>query len=501
MPPPAVPQQGRTSLVNLHPAGQGGGVANASRSEEATTRLSALDAAFLHFETDGTPAHVGTVAFFEGAPFRDAEGRFRLAEVRSRIKSRLHLVPRLRQVVRPTPLGVAHPVLADDRYFDIVHHVKLVEVGAPADEAAVLELAATLHMERLDRDRPLWELVFVDGMADGRVALVEKIHHAIVDGVSGVEVSTVLLDLERETDDHDAPAWYPHAWESPVERLAKGAVQRVGLALGWTRDTVVGLRHPSTPGDLKALSGSLSLAPQSSLNREVGHQRRLEAVRRDLELVRSRAHEFGGTVNDLVLSAVTSGLRDLLLHRDDAIDESTPPLRALIPVSLHEEHGDIGNRVAALVADLPIGIADPVERLQHVAQEMESQKSSGMSAASGRLVRGIDLVPANVAALLSRVVHRQPLVNIVITNVPGPDLPLYAVGAKMLDAIPIVPLAGNLTIAVGVLSYNGRLVLGLHADPEACDDLDVFVAGVESGFDALGCYESSAGTKATGQGA
>ncbi len=463
--------------------------ANASRPREveATTRLSALDAAFLHYETDGTPAHVGSVAFFEGDPFRDDDGRFRLAAVRSRIESRLHLVPRLRQVVLPTPLGIAHPVLADDRYFDIVHHVKLVEVGAPGDESSVLELAASLHMERLDRDRPLWEMIFVDGMADGRVALVEKIHHAIVDGVSGVEVATVLLDLERDTEDHDAPAWYPHAWDGPAERLVKGLANRIALPFRWAAGAVSDLSSGSGALDLKTITRTFATAPKSSLNREVGHRRRLEPVRRDLEVVRARAHEHGATINDMVLAAVTQGLRAVLLARGETVEPSVEPLRALVPVSLHEAEGDLGNRVASLVVDLPIGISDPVERIETVAATMKEAKASGTAAASDQLLKGADLIPPNLAAVISRAVHRQPLINLVITNVPGPDVPLYAIGAKMLDAIPIVPLAGNLTISIGVLSYEGRLVLGLYGDPDAFDDFDVLVAAVEQGFDDLGC--------------
>jgi len=453
-------------------------------NDEDTTRLTALDAAFLHFETDGTPAHVGSVTFFEGAPFRDDEGRFRLGEVRTRIRSRLHLVPRLRQVVLPTPLGVAHPVLADDRYFDIVHHVKLVEVGAPADETAVFALAAELHMERLDRSRPLWELWFVDGMADGRVAMVEKIHHAIVDGVSGVEIATVLLDLERDAPADDAPAWYPHAWDGAAERLAKGIAQRVALPVRRMGDAAETLKHPA---DLAALARSLTRAPHTSLNREVGHQRRLVPVRRDLESVRAQAHRHDATVNDLVVSAVTGGLRGLLLHRGETVEPSTPPLRALIPVSLHEADGELGNLVASLVVDLPIGIADPHDRLRSIAAQMAAEKSSGAADVTGRILRTADLLPANLAALVSRAVHQQPFVNVVITNVPGPSEPLYAMGAELLDAIPIVPLAGNLTIAVGVLSYRGALVLGLYGDPEACGDFDVLVDGVEKGFVDLGC--------------
>ncbi len=459
------------------------------------TRLTALDNAFLAFESDRTPTHVGTVAFFEGDPFHDEHGDFRLDEIRARVESRLHLVPRLRQIPAETPLGVAHPLLVDDPDFDIAHHVKLLQVGAPADEAAVFELAATLHMERLDRDRPLWELWFVDGLADGRVALVEKIHHSIVDGVSGVEVATVLLDVEREPAEPEAPPWTPDDDHSGFDLMAEGVADRIRRPFDLLTDALSSLRHPVQTAreavhDADALRSFLEAplrAPKSTLNVDVGHQRRLVAIRRDLSEVKEHAHHHGGTVNDLVLAAVTAGLRDLLDARGELPDDDPAfALRALVPVSLHTAEGELGNVVAGLIVDLPVGMADPVARIRSISADLRHHKETGEAAASARLLRGADLLPPTVANSIGRAVHHQPFINVIVTNVPGTTFPLYAMGAEMLDAVPIVPLGGNLTVSIGVLSYNGRIDLGLLADPVAMPDLDTLVAGVEAGFEDLG---------------
>ncbi len=463
-----------------------------------TTRLTALDNAFLAFESDRTPTHVGTVAFFEGGPFHDDNGAFRLEEIRTRIESRLHLVPRLRQVPAPTPLGIAHPVLVDDADFDIAHHVKLLAVGAPADEDAVFDLASTLHMETLDRSRPLWELWFVDGMADGRVALIEKIHHSIVDGVSGVEVATVMLDLAREPHDEPAPRWAPEPGRSSVELAAEGVVDRVRRPFDLLTDVLGGLRHPVDTarttlhdvGALRTLLGPPRRATRSSLNVDVGHKRRLVAVRRDLAEVKEHAHAHGATVNDLVLTTVSLGLRRLLEARGELADDPGFALRALVPVSLHTARGELGNVVAGLVVDLPVGLEVPVATIRSISADMRRHKESGTAAASVRLLRGADLLPPALADSIGKAVHHQPFVNLVVTNVPGTSFPLYAMGAQMLDAVPVVPLGGNLAVSIGVLSYNGRLDLGLYADPEAVPDLDVLVAGIETAFDELAAAPS-----------
>ncbi len=462
-------------------------------SAQQDTHLTALDAAFLAFEDDRTPAHVGSVCFFEGDPFHDADGRFRIAELRARIEARLHLVPRLRQVPLPGPLALTRPTLVDDPAFDIAHHVKVLEAGAPGDEASVLGLAATLHMELLDRSRPLWELWFVDGLADGRVALIEKIHHAIVDGVSGVEVATVLLDLRPDVESADPSPWSPAPLPRPADRLAaeiarslRPPVDAVGAAIGR-------LLHPVSSAtdlarDLRDLRDGLSQprsAPESPLNQQVGHRRELTVVRRSLEAARASAHAHDATVNDLVVSAVAGGLRRWLEARGDLPEDDDFALRALIPVSMHAGDGEIGNQVGSLFVPIPVGIDDPVARLRSIASDLAERKASGAARSSAMLLHAVDLLPAAITRTVSLAVHRQGLVNLVITNIPGPPFALYAMGAEMLDALPVVPLGGNLGLSVGVLSYNGSLNVGLFADPDIVPDLAALGAGIDAEFDRV----------------
>ncbi len=455
------------------------------------TRLHALDDAFLAAETARTPTHVGSVCTFEAGPLRDA-GRIRLRDLQDSVASRLHLVPRLRQVVASPPFGVAPPLLVDDADFDITHHVRLAAVAAPGDQAALQDLAATLHTERLDRSRPLWELWFVDGLADGRVGLVEKIHHAIADGVSGVEVASVLLDLEPSPPTTPAPGWEPLDAPAPAAQLLAGLGDRVVGPLGRVAGALSQVRRPgaalaSVGRGVRGLGALLDpplRAPATSLNAPVGPHRQLLAVRRDLAEVRRAAHRRGATVNDLVLTAVGGGLRTLLDHRGELPVDADLALHVLVPVSLHRG-GDLGNVVGGIVVRLPVGDADVEHRLSAVQGAMAAHKASGEGRLTADLLGAADLFPTSLAHVVSRSVHRQPLVNVIVTNVPGPDAPLYALGARMLDAVPIVPLGGNLTVSIGVLSYDGRLVVGLFADPEACPDLRTLADGVEEGFDAL----------------
>jgi WS/DGAT/MGAT family acyltransferase len=277
--------------------------------------------------------------------------------------------------------------------------------------------------------------------------------------------------------------------------MAEGVADRIRRPFDLLTDALGSLRHPieaarGAAHDAEALRSLLEpplLAPTSSLNVDVGHQRRLVAIRRDLARVREDAHHHGGTVNDLVLAAVTAGLRDLLHGRGELPDgDPAFALRALVPVSLHTAEGELGNVVAGLIVDLPVGMGDPVARIRSISRDLRHHKETGEAVASARLLRGADLLPPPLASSIGRAVHHQPFVNVIVTNVPGTTFPLYAMGAEMLDAVPVVPLGGNLAVSIGVLSYNGNIDLGLFADPEAMPDLDVLVGGIEAGFDELG---------------
>ncbi len=432
-------------------------------------------------ESPDTPMHVGSVSVFEGEPFFDTHGRFQIDEVRSRILERIHLVPRLRQRVIESPFG--RPVWVDDPSFDIANHVRVTELEGPGDDACLWKLTARLHMERLDRSRPLWEMWLVEGLARGRVGLVQKLHHAMVDGVSGVDVALLLLDLTPNSDRTHPEPWSPRPSPSTAAILADSMASTF---FGPLRLPAAAIRAATHPGSAVAgLSGAAAavrgfadgLAPRTSLNRQVGRGRTFVAVRVPLSDTKRAGKLLGGTVNDIALAAVTGGMRALVEARGDPVP---PALAVLVPVSLRgaADHDTLGNRVGSIIARLPIGIADSVARLAVIHAELAAHKSRAEGEATGALIATADYLPHRLADRVATLVRHQPFVNMVVTNVPGPQMPLYAMGARLLHTAPVVPLGPNLDISVGILSYDGELTFGLFADTSSCPDLDLVAAGI-----------------------
>jgi len=465
-----------------------------SRSHRGLERLSALDASFLYAETPETPMHVGALSVFEGAPLFDADGAFRLDDVRRRVLARLHRVPRMRKVVRFVPFGLGLPVWVDAEDFDIADHVRLMVLPEPGNRAQLEALCERLQMQVLDRRRPLWELWFIGGLADGNVAMVEKLHHAMVDGVSGVDVASALLDLEPLADPEPIPPWTPEPapgdrdllvaamqdrLREPLE-LARTAVSAVQAPLRLARDTLEGV------GSLLALLGPGALAPRSSLNAaQVGRGRRLLTVQVPLDEVKATKRSLGTTVNDVVLAAVTGGLRRLLVAREEPVEHLS--LRALVPVSVRaeDEHLALGNRVTAMIAPLPVAEETPLARLLAVQATMSELKAQHLAEGNELLLEGVDHLPPALTALVSRQIHHQPFVNVVVTNVPGPPFPLWFLGARMLEVTPIVPLGGNLTIGIAILSYDRTLSIGIHADRDAVPDAGFLADAIRNEFSEL----------------
>jgi diacylglycerol O-acyltransferase len=456
-------------------------------------RLTALDASFLHLERIETPMHVGAVSVFEGAPFRDAAGHFRLADVRDLVASRLHLIPRFRKKLMGVPFGQGRPIWVDDERFDVAYHVRLTALPAPGSRDQLLTLTARIQSQLLDRSRPLWELWFVDGLEGGDVALIQKTHHALVDGVSGVDVATVLLDFTPEPTRPEAPPWSPERPPDHLQLFADTLVERATEPAELVRTARRAVRGPRRAlGRLRRLGTSLHslvnrdvVAPRTSLNRTVGRHRRFDTVRVSLEDVKAARRAFGGTVNDVVLTGVAGGLRRLLIAREEPVEGLV--LRVLVPVSVRDESQrmQLGNRVSAMVVPLDVGEPDPVTRLGRVGAVTSNLKERDQAVGAAFL---LDLGRYAVPTLLSlaaRVTHHQPFVNLVVTNVPGPQVPLYCMGARMLEAYPVVPLSHNLTIGVAVLSYRGQLHFGLHADADDAPDVGVLAAGLEQAFAEL----------------
>lgn len=458
-------------------------------------RLTALDASFLHMEREGLPLHVASVVTFEGGRLLDARGGLRLRELRTQVSARLDGLPRLRRRAVWPPLGAGRPCWVDDPHFDVANHVDSVRLPPGSGRDELRHHAEHVVAQSLPLDRPLWHLRFVTGLSDGRVGLIERVHHALVDGVSGVDVATVLFDLTPEVEPPRASAWSP----TPPPTAAAMAVQGLaaqGLApVRVLRSAAGALAHPvdvlRRGAHLATALGTVALdgvtAPRSSLNVAVGPSRQLAWIEASLREVKEAGRIHRATANDVVLASVAHGLRMLLLDRGDII-AADDVLKVLVPVSLRDDgqRGALGNRVGALLLRLPIGISDPIDRLQAVARTTERLKQRREATTTELLLGLADLLPAALSGRLARLTGEQRLVNVVVTNVPGPPFPLYCRGARMVDAFPVVPLGGNMAVGVAILSYDGALNVSLTADPEAVPDLEVLRTGIEDGFAAVG---------------
>ena len=455
-------------------------------------RLSALDSSFLHLERLETPMHVGAVSIFEGASFFDDSGRFRLAETRRLVGSRLHLIPRFRKRIMNVPFEQGRPVWVDDARFDIAYHVRLTALPAPGSREQLLALTARVQAQLLDRSRPLWELWFVEGLEGGNVSLIQKTHHALVDGVSGVDVATVLLDFTADPTFLEPPRWVVEPPPSPGRLLVDSLYERTTEPAEIARTVRHLVRTPQRTVErtgqlgraLSTLVDRNSIAPRTSINVTVGRRRRFEGVKVSLDDVKTIRKSLGGTVNDVVLAGVAGGLRRLFESRGDDLNIT---IKALCPVSVRDdsEKMQLGNRVSAMFVELPIGETDPVERLRAIRATTEDLKEREQAVGAAFLVDLTQFAAPTLVGLAARIAHHQPFFNLVITNVPGPQVPLFCMGARMIEAYPIVPLTRNLALGIAILSYCGQLHFGLYVDADAVEDLAVLAAGLEDAFSEL----------------
>jgi WS/DGAT/MGAT family acyltransferase len=462
-----------------------------SRLAEA---LSPLDSLFLHLESPRTPMHSGFVGIVEGGSLRDSQGQLRLQDIRAEIDHRLHLVPKLRQRVRFSLLGETTPVWVDDPHFDIANHVRQSDRSKLAGEAEVLDLTGEFMQRRLDRGRPLWEIWFVDGLEGGRVVVVGKLHHALADGIGDVELATVLFDLECRplSSDVSIDSWEPSPPPGWSQVVAHDFARQGAASLHMTAIALGAIQHPRRAGRefalyadaFRSLVRGLSVDSACSINVQVGETRRAAFIRQRVDELQRAERHFGMTLNDLVLTAVAGGLHDLLSARGEQVEDRT--VAALVPVGI-DHHGDhrLGNRISGMIVRLPIGSLEPVDRLDAVSGAEANSKHHHQALASKFLFDLLDRWPQPALTALSRLVQHQPFVNLVVTNVPGPGNPLYVMGARVLEVFPFVPLAGNLSVSVAVLSYDGQLTVGVLADPAACPDLTVLVDGIGRSFAEL----------------
>ncbi len=454
-------------------------------------RLSVLDEMFLHLEGPSTHMHVGGIAVFEGEP-PDYD------DVLQMIADRLQFVPRFRQKLAPVPLGLGRPVWVDDPHFHLEYHVRHTALPAPGSRDKLNRLTARIMSQQLDRDKPLWEIWFAEGLAGNRFALVSKTHHSLVDGISGTDIMSVLLDPAPEVPAIERDTWRPDIEPSADQLMVDALRERLTSPAEVVRSLQSAASDPARLsglllGSARALTewmGSSFAAPPSSLNRSIGPHRRFETVTVALDDLKRIKNAFGGTVNDVVLTVVSGGLRRLLRGRGERVDDLE--LRAMVPVSVRtdEQRGTLGNQVANVWAALPIYEPDPLERLHVITESMRDLKSSGQAVGAQVLTSLGEFAPPTIVAQASRLVARQRAFNLVVTNVPGPQIPLYTLGHEMLEVYPVLPLSGNTTLGVALLSYNGSVGFGLLGDYETTEDIGELAEGIEkSTAELLGSIE------------
>ncbi|MGY1618574.1 wax ester/triacylglycerol synthase family O-acyltransferase [Geodermatophilus sp. SYSU D00691] len=445
-------------------------------------RLTALDASFLYLEERLNPMHVGGVLVLEAPP----DGLDSLASL---VAARLPLVPRYRQRVIEVPGNLATPVWADDPDVDCAYHVRRSALPRPGTQAQLLELVSRLMSRPLDRNRPLWELYLVEGLEGNRVAVITKTHPALVDGLSAIDIGQVLLDPEP-----DAPVPAPEEW-TPARPPGAAALvlqaleeyaHRPTAALDAARHAVTDVRAGAARvlgvgrDLLRATRSAVFPAPHTPLNTTTGRQRRVAVARADLDDVKKVRSLHGGTVNDVLLTVVTGALREWLLSRGEPVTGSTS-VRALVPVSLQDADASPGGRVASFLVDLPVGEPNPGVRLARLGYAMRGVALHGQSVGADRLIALTGFAPPTMHALGVRAARglSRRLFNLVVTNVPGPQVPLYAAGSRVLEVFPVVPLARGQGLSIGMTSYDGRVFIGLNADRDSVGDVDVLADLIE----------------------
>lgn len=447
-------------------------------------RLKTLDAEFLHLEDGSAHMHIAGACVFPNPPpaYDDVVGL---------IAGKMHEIPRYRQRVRSVPLELGRPVWVDDPHFDLNYHVRHTALPAPGDDKAFTRLMGRLMSQPLDRERPLWETWMVEGLDQDRWAMVFKVHHAMVDGIAGVQLLTVLLNITPDTTPLEPVPWAP-------EPEPSGTAKVVDAWGGLTKDIVTTsrrfagvVRHPERAADVtrstvRGLSQyvhNLGFTPNRVTEGSIGPHRNWAHAAASLPEVKTVGRSFGGTVNDVILASVTTSFRHLLLSRGE--DASAARVKSLVPVSTRGSDGrDVpDNRVSAILYDLPVAIADPVERLLTVHHEMAEHKDSKMAEA-GEVVTTIgDLAPPMLVGVISRgavqVMRRTPqrTLDTVTTNVPGPQFPLYLLGSEMLEYRPYVPIMHGMRLSTAVLSYNGTVHFGVTGDYGTDEEVSLLADG------------------------
>jgi WS/DGAT/MGAT family acyltransferase len=459
-------------------------------------RLTAVDASFLSNEKSNAHMHVGALLIFEGPPPK-------YTELVEHVRSRLALVPRFRQKLVVPPLEMGRPLWADDVNFNLTYHIRHTALPSPGGEAELKRLTARIFSQQLDRSKPLWELWLAQGLERGRFAILTKTHHAMVDGISGVDIGTVLFDFEPVPEPVDPEDdWIPQPPPGTAELVARGVTDAAATPVHLAQRAIDAVRHPETTARRAAeafeglgeiVNAFADPAPDVPLNESIGPHRRYVWANSELATFKRIKDTFGGTVNDVVLAVVTGSLRHWLQRR--GVRTEGLELRALVPVSIRgeDERGNLGNRIALMRGPLPVYVADPVRRLRTISEEMAGLKRSKQALGAEVISRFNDFAPPTLLAQASRINFSTRLFNMIVTNVPGPQLPLYVLGRELQDVYPVAFLPENHALAIAIMSYNGKVGFGLLADYDSIEDIELVADGING---ALAELESAASTAA-----
>jgi diacylglycerol O-acyltransferase / wax synthase len=459
-------------------------------------RLTSVDASFLTNESSSSHMHVGAILIFEGPPPR-------YVDLVEHVRGRLPLVPRFRQKLVVPPLEAGRPLWADDVNFNLTYHIRHTALPDPGGEEELKKLAGRIFSQQLDRLKPLWELWLVQNLERDRFAILTKTHHAMVDGVSGVDIGTVLFDVEREAEPMNLEdEWVPQPEPGTTELVARGIADAVAAPIKLAERAVDVVKKPETTARklVEALEGVGEIAsafadpaPDVPLNEPIGPHRRYVWARSELATFKRIKDTFGGTVNDVVLAVVTGALREWLHVR--RVRTEGLELRALVPVSIRgeDERGNLGNRIALMRGPLPVYIEDPVRRLRTISDAMAGLKRSKQALGAEVISRFNDFAPPTILAQAARINFSTRLFNLIVTNVPGPQMPLYVLGKELEDVFPVAFLPQNHALAVAIMSYNGKVGFGLLADYDRMTDLEVVSNGLDKSLAEL---ETAAGKAA-----
>ena len=454
---------------------------------ELNHRMTAQDAAFLYNERPHAPLHIGSLGVYEGqVPFQ------RFVE---HIDSRMPTIPRYRQRALFVPFGLAHPTWEDDPNFDVTRHISVLELPAPGTDAQLRELSVKLFQKPLDRNKPLWEMHVINGLEGDRSAILSKVHHCMVDGVSGIELLMAVVDLSPEpAPAPEAEPWEPKTLPGTSEQLADAFWDNLATQREIIQEIQESVFNP-LPGLKRAQDVARSLtnaspwmsrpAPRTPFTTRLTADRQVAFSEMSFPEIREIRSSLGGTVNDVVLAILSGALREYLDSRGYDVTGEEPRVAIPVNVRMEDEEGALGNRISMMLTPLPIGEADPAKRLETVRERLDQLKQENQAGAMEQFTRLGSYAPASWHAFAGALPPVNTAVNMICTNVPGPMIPLYSVGHLLLSFYPLVPLSMDMGIGIGITSYNQKLFFGIMADPHAVPDIERMKENVDESYLAL----------------